>query len=284
MKKVLLIALAVLPVLFACSKGSTGNDEKPSDLTLPKWAEKAAKVVLNADKPITVSTTQGQTTVTEINFLRSGVYVAKGNTSTKADTDVTLTGNYTVGQDGAYVLTGDISATISTSNNSVTVDGGDPIPATVTPATVTAGTTEDKLCRTWKLDHMILKNFEKLGSAGIRVTSVSGLVKTLKEKGITLDGDVEARVLSHEIKEISLGKDLICITFTAANTFVGSWSFSGTSFSYDFKGDMNGDILAASASGTLEFSEKSVTITMNITSENKDLGNGTCIIKLTEKQ
>lgn len=282
MKKVLLIALAVLPVLLACSKGSTtGNDEKPSALTLPKWAANAAKVVLNADNPVTVNSTQGQTSVTEINFFRSGVYVAKG-TITKATQNVVLTGTYTM-VNGAYSLTGDITATVSTSNNSVTVDG-ESYAATVTSGQVPEGSTEDKLCRTWKLDHMILKNFEKLGSAGIRVTSVAGLVKTLKEKGISFDSKVEERVLQHEIKEITLGTDMICVTFSEAKAFTGSWKLNGSNnFSYDFKGDMSGDILAASANGTLEFSEKSVTITMNITSNNKDLGSGTAIIKLTEK-
>ena len=284
MKKILLIALAVLPVLFACSKSNTNNNEKPSDLTLPKWAEHAAKVVLKADDPATVTTSYGvQAVVSEIDFMRSGRYVAKAETETKATVTVFLYGTYDFAN-GAYALHGDLETTVSTSGNNVTV-AGETHEGTVTSTTVTAGTTEDKLCRTWKLGYMILKDFDKLGSAGIRVTSVSGLVSTLKGKGVNFDSKVEERVLQHEIDEISLGTDMILVTFSKADPFVGTWKLNGgTSFSYDFKGTMNGDVLSANASGTLEFSEKNVTITMNITSNNKDLGKGTAILNLVEKQ
>lgn len=275
MKKVLIIALAILPVLFACKKSGTATD---TTLETPKFAKEAAKVEIK--NPINV-TAKGQTVALQaINFMRSGRYVAKG-TITKATETIVLTGTYTV-TNGTYSMTGDVSATVtittSGSEDTVTVNG-ETSPADVTESNIQEGSTQDKICRTWKLDHMIL-DFAKLGGKA-RYENMAEIVNDIKNHNIELSAENEQKIKNHEIKEITLDEGVICVTFANADAFMGSWNLSGSSFSYNFE-NFEGSLFSGSASGTVDFSGEKAIISVNLTTSIEKLGNGSAELTLVQ--
>lgn len=277
MKKVLIIALAILPVLFACKKsGSTTTD---TTLETPKFAKEAAKVVIQ--NPISVTAKGGQTVaISAINFMRSGRYVATG-TVTKATETIVLTGTYTM-NNGSYSMTGDVTATVtittSGSEDSVTVNG-ETSPADVTESNIQEGSTQDKICRTWKLDHMIL-DFAKLGGKA-RYDTMAEIVADIKAHEITLTAENEQKIKDHEIKEITLDDGVICVTFVNAEAFSGSWNLSGNSFSYSIE-NFEGSLFSGQASGTIDFSGEKAIISVSLTTSIESLGNGTAELTLVQ--
>ena len=277
MKKILSFALA-LPLLFACNKG--GNE---ATLETPKLADKAAKVVAVTPVDITVG---GKTLkLKEIDFLRSGRYVAEAEyiiapgITTKATAKTAyLSGTFTF-DNGKYNVVGDIQGSIVLNNNQMTINGKT-TDVTVTPSNIPAGSTQDQISRSWKLEKIIL-DFEALGGRAL-YANVAAVVNDFEAHEVTIDPDVKTRILQHEIKEVTVDTGIVCVTFTQAEPFKGQFSLSSNNaFSYNFEGtDMNGDLFATAASGTIKIDGKKAVVSMNVQSGIKDLGNGTAEITL----
>lgn len=283
MKKILILALALVPVLFACNKKNA--NQETAELQLPKWAQNAAKVVFTESAEVETTTSHGTVLINSIEFMRSGRYVAEA-VETKATT-IILYGSYTV-TNGVYNLTGDISANIQIDddNDSVTINGED-YDANVTPSNVAEGTIQDKACRTWKLDKSNGDAIEiDFGSIKTYKNSITDIVTYLTkpqdngEPRVKMSDEVKERILNHEIYEISVAENLITVSFTKADTFKGAWTLTSTSFSYDFTGQMNGDLFSSSATGTIEFTGNKAIVKVNVKSGLKELGDGIVIVRL----
>lgn len=285
MKKVLIMALAVLPVLFACNK----NTPTPTDSTLtpPKNANDAKKVVVKQEILVTSTATQKELALKEINFMRSGRYVAVAEEIVKASNQIVLTGTYTV-SNGTYTVTGDIKATISTTNDSITVTDDttgeeQSSAATVTPSNVPEGSAQDKAYRTWKLqpdNNAIILEFESLGGKA-KYANVSNLVNDLVNHNITIDEQKKQTLLGYDIKEISLDNGEISVIFTVAKPFKGTFILGNNlTFSYDLSAFMTGDVFEAKANGTIAFEANKAVVSMDVNSNIKGLGNGKATITL----
>ena len=284
MKKVLIMALAVLPVLFACNKNNTTTD---STLTPPKNANDAKKVVIKQEILVTSTATQKELVLKEINFMRSGRYVAVAEEIVKASNPIVLTGTYTV-SNGTYTVTGDIKATISTTNDSITVTDDttgeeQSSAATVTPSNVPEGSAQDKAYRTWKLqpdNNAIVLEFESLGGKA-KYANVSNLVNDLVNHKITIDEQKKQTLLGYDIKEISLDNGEISVIFTVAKPFKGTFTLGNNlTFSYDLSAFMTGDVFEAKANGTIAFEANKAVVSMDVNSNIKELGNGKATITL----
>ena len=282
MKKVLIMALAVLPVLFACNKNNTTTD---STLTPPKNDKDAAKVVVKEEIMITTSD-QKDLVLKEINFMRSGRYVAVAEYSLKASSQVVLTGKFTV-TNGTYNVTGDIKATITITGSSVTYteQGGETqtSSADVTPSNVQEGSAQDKAYRTWKLqpdNNAIVLEFESLGGKA-KYANVSNLVNDLVNHKITIDEQKKQTLLGYDIKEISLDNGEISVIFTVAKPFKGTFTLGNNlTFSYDLSAFMTGNVFEAKANGTIAFEANKAVVSMDVNSNIKELGNGKATITL----
>lgn len=284
MKKALFMALAVLPVLFACSKNNSSTDT--STLEPPKNAKEAKKVVVKEEIKITTSDKK-ELSLKEINFMRSGRYVAVAEILLKASNEIVLTGTYTV-SNGNYTVTGDINATISTTSDSITytdtASGEEQSsPATVTPSNVQEGSAQDKAYRTWKLQgdsNAIILEFQSLGGKA-KYANISNLVNDLVNHEITIDQQKKEKLLGYDIVDISLDNNEIVINFSKANPFKGSFILSDNlTFTYDLSAFMTGDVFQAKANGSIAFEGNKAVITMNVESSIEKLGNGTATITL----
>lgn len=284
MKKALFMALAVLPVLFACSKNNSSTDT--STLEPPKNAKEAKKVVVKEEIKITTSDKK-ELSLKEINFMRSGRYVAVAEILLKASNEIVLTGTYTV-SNGNYTVTGDINATISTTSDSITytdtASGEEQTsPATVTPSNVQEGSAQDKAYRTWKLQgdsNAIVLEFVSLGGKA-KYANISNLVNDLVNHEITIDQQKKEKLLGYDIVDISLDNNEIVINFSKADPFKGSFILSDNlTFTYDLSAFMTGDVFQAKANGSIAFEGNKAVITMNVNSNIEKLGNGTATITL----
>lgn len=284
MKKALFMALAVLPVLFACSKNNSSTDT--STLEPPKNAKEAKKVVVKEEIMITTSDKK-ELSLKEINFMRSGRYVAVAEILLKASNEIVLTGTYTV-SNGNYTVSGDINATISTTSDSITytdtASGEEQTsPATVTPSNVQEGSAQDKAYRTWKLQgdsNAIILEFQSLGGKA-KYANISNLVNDLVNHEITIDQQKKEKLLGYDIVDISLDNNEIVINFSKANPFKGSFILSDNlTFTYDLSAFMTGDVFQAKANGSIAFEGNKAVITMNVNSNIEKLGNGTATITL----
>ena len=150
MKKLLIIALAVIPVLFACKKSNT--TPTTPDLETPTYAKQAAKVELST--PITLKTKKGNAAIKKIDFLRGGSYIAEAIIAKADEQTTTLTGTWTFTAGKGYVIKGEIEATVSVdksggSSATVTVttteEGAQTSQATVEETKVQDCSTEDKI-------------------------------------------------------------------------------------------------------------------------------------------
>lgn len=284
MKKALFMALAVLPVLFACSKNNSSTDT--STLEPPKNAKEAKKVVVKEEIKITTSDKK-ELSLKEINFMRSGRYVAVAEILLKASNEIVLTGTYTV-SNGNYTVTGDINATISTTSDTITytdtASGEEQTsPATVTPSNVQEGSAQDKAYRTWKLQgdsNAIVLEFVSLGGKA-KYANISNLVNDLVNHEITIDQQKKEKLLGYDIVDISLDNNEIVINFSKADPFKGSFILSDNlTFTYDLSAFMTGDVFQAKANGSIAFEGNKAVITMNVNSNIEKLGNGTATITL----
>lgn len=284
MKKALFMALAVLPVLFACSKNNSSTDT--STLEPPKNAKDAQKVVVKEEIKITTSDKK-ELALKEINFMRSGRYVAVAEILLKASNEIVLTGTYTV-SNGNYTVSGDINATISTTSDTITytdtASGEEQTStATVTPSNVQEGSAQDKAYRTWKLQgdsNAIILEFQSLGGKA-KYANISNLINDLVNHDIKIEEQQKQKLLGYDIKDISLDNNEISINFSKANPFKGSFILNDNlSFTYDLSAFMSGDVFQAKASGTIAFESNKAVITMNVNSNIEKLGNGTATITL----
>lgn len=285
MKKVLLMALAVLPVLFACNKNNTSSLDT-STLEPPKNAKDAQKVVVKEEIKITTSDKK-ELALKEINFMRSGRYVAVAEILLKASNEIVLTGTYTV-SNGNYTVSGDINATISTTSDTITytdtASGEEQTsPATVTPSNVQEGSVQDKAYRTWKLQgdsNAIILEFQSLGGKA-KYANISNLINDLVNHDIKIEEQQKQKLLGYDIKDISLDNNEISINFSKANPFKGSFILNDNlSFTYDLSAFMSGDVFQAKANGSIAFEGNKAVITMNVNSNIEKLGNGTATITL----
>ena len=287
MKKLLIVALAIIPVLFACKKSST---TPVSNLETPKYAAQAAKVEIK--KPIKVTSKKGDVEIKKIDFLRSGRYVAEAAIVTKAEENtITLTGTWTYTEGKGYEVKGDIEATVAVSSASsseasvtitTTAEGAQTSEAKVEETKVQAGSTEDKIYRTWKIDHIILSEFSKLGSTSVRATSISTLVTEIKNKGINL-GNAEANLLEHEINEITFDEGVMLILFKNGTSFKGNLpnlgaSGSATKFTFDLSSlsDKIGNV-----SGTIDFKGDNAVVSINVP-DIESIGSGKAEVTLAQ--
>ncbi len=278
MKKFLILATLAIPMLFACNK----TDDNSTSFDTPTYAESSAKVVIN--EPLTISVSDDQEVeLQEIYFMRSGRYIAEGiTTAVKADDGEKYYGYGTFTVNGStYTLSGDLKTSVTLGDHNITVSGTT-VNATTTHPEIPAGGTQDNLSRTWKLDHIIL-DFTQLGGRA-RYTSISAIVTDIVKHEIDIDADVKARILQHEIKEITIDAGVITVAFTNAAPFKGVFNVgNGTTFSYNFKGtDMEGDLFEAEASGKVEFKDGNAVISLSVNTGIEELGSGTAEITLAE--
>lgn len=278
MKKYLLIALAALPVLFACNKG---NSTQGSSLDTPKYAKNAAKVVITGN-PIQVSTKNNKDVALKvINFMRSGRFVAEAEASKAETTIVYLTGTYTM-ENGNYKVSGDISATFTLTDNSIAC-GSQSSSATVTHSNVVEGSAQDQVYRTWRLQgdsSAIILEFASLGGKA-KYANISNLVNDLVNHGITISDERKARLLGYDIVDITLDEGVVTVNFTSADPFKGTFSVNNNyAFSYDLSSVMSGDLFQTTASGQVSVTGKKAAVSMNVVSGIEKLGNGTATINL----
>ena len=281
MKKVLIIALALLPVFFACKKNNAV--EPKTTLETPKEAAMAAKLTLK--DPITVTTKSAKVAIQTINFLRSGRYVAKG-TITKAEGDaVTLTGTWTYTKDKGYSVNGDVTATVTVASDNSTVsvttsEGTQQSSATVQQTTVQAGSTEDMIYRTWKIDHIILSEFAKLGSTAVRASSITALVTELGKKGIEISEDAKQKLIDHEIKEITLDEGVFLVLFKNEESFSSTLPKEAGSSTLSFDLSSLSDKLDKPIKGSIEFKGNNAVVTLQVP-DIQNLGSGKAEVTLT---
>lgn len=275
MKKLTILLLALMPLLVSCNKKDA---VPPTTLETPAGAKDAAKVTIA--KPIAVAAKDERVVaIRQIDFFRSGRYMAEGQLLVKADAgDVILTGTWTI-QDGKYVTSGDIDATITVTEDTITI-GEETSDADVVPSNVQEGTTADLVCRSWKLNSLVL-NFSKLGGKAL-YRSIKSLVDDIKVHELPLSSEAEQRLLNHEIDEITLDDNVIVVTFLNAQAFKGSLVLrdDANAFSYAFEGITSGDLFNATASGSLEFSGNNLIVSMMIDTNVGDLGSGSAVVTL----
>jgi hypothetical protein len=274
MKKLLILAMAALPMLFACNKGSN----VPESMDKPAFTEQSAKIEL--DNPISVNTKDNRRIeLTEINFLRSGRYVAEGYYVLKSEAEIVyLSGSYTF-TSGSYVTTGDLTVTVTVSNDKEQVTIGNEVTTVnYTHTDIKEGSLMDQVARSWKFDHAIL-SFDALGGRA-RYDSFGELVDDIVAHKINISEQTIALMRKHEINEISVDAGIVTVTFTQAEPFKGQFMLndSGT-FSFEFEG-MTTDVFKASARGQLTVTEDTAKITMTVESNLKDLGNGAAEVYL----
>ena len=226
MKKLLIIALAIIPVLFACKKGST--TPTTPDLKTPTYAKQAAKVELST--PITLKTTKGKAvSIKKIDFLRGGSYIAEAIIAKADEQTTTLTGTWTYTDGKGYDIKGEIVATVavdkSGAKTTVTVttsaEGAQSSEATVEETKVQEGSTEDKIYRDWTIAKIVLADFEKLGSASVVATSLTSMVSEIEKKGVNISADAKQKLLDHEVTKISLDEGVMLVIFKNEESFKG---------------------------------------------------------------
>ena len=275
MKKLLILTLATLPMLFACNKGS----KVPETMDKPTYAEQSAKVEI--DNPIPVKTKDGRDVyLKEVNFMRSGRYVAEAIISrVKSEDEITiLSGTYTF-TSGNYVTSGDLTVTMNVKEETITI-GNAISSGTVTHTDIPEGSLMDQLARTWKLDHYIL-NFKALGGSA-RYENIGELVTDMLAHKINISSETAARIREHEVKEITVDAGIITVSFTQAEAFKGQFMLDNSGiFSFKFEGQgMDSDIFEAEASGKVTVTGDKVVIKMEVKSNLEDLGNGSAEIHL----
>lgn len=158
---------------------------------------------------------------------------------------------------------------------------GDPIEmaATVLPMATTS-TVAANLARTWKVasTYISLKggknevNFSK-GFTGCDLYEIGKYAKDMK---VSLSNDDLAALQGYKVQEMMLeGNNSIIITFDSKDSYYGSYTANGTSFSWSLNN--SNKILSAQASGTVGFPKNGQTelVLYSVISSGSETYNGT---------
>lgn len=272
MKKILFLALAALPLLMACNKKDNGGK-----METPVYAEAAAKVTL--DESLVLPVEGKDILLREICFMRSGRYVAQFESGVKSEAPTfVISGTYTF-KAGEYKTSGSLSITVKLEDGKTVINGVE-YEADVDYSDIVPGSTEDQISRSWKVDHIIL-NFAKLG-AKARYENLAEIVADIETHDITIDSEIKASILRHEVEEIAVDNGLVVVTFKQAAPFVGQFNLgNGTTFSYTFNSDSEINFFSLSATGSVAFSADKAVVTVEVNTNNiEELGSGTVEITL----
>ena len=297
------LTFAALPLLFSCS----GKDNAPDEgvtLTPPKEASSAKTIKPKTEVPAK-DKVETEIVVVEMDFLRSGSYAAEaelvgpggsdliaGKPRTKAERQKKYyMGTYST-SGNTYTLSGPLSGTVVI--DGTTVSGslfkGSSFQATVEDRTVAAGTLEDYVYRSWSISGMeftlskptsIRKKFT-FSSSSRNVSEVVGFLTN--DVGVKIDAGKYAK---YDVKEVSLGKNIIAIGFADGSVFpfIGSFKLGGSgtsgSLSYTFPNTVpDNEIIGRAANGSVSFEGNKLVLSLNV---NLSQVTGTLKITLTAK-
>ena len=308
MKKFFVLALAVLPLLFACNKGGS-NVTQEENLRLPRWAQHAAKVVFGNAVDVNISGTKATTTfsIKEAQFFRSGRFLLSSAT-TKGDAPEYLYGSFTYDEaTTTYILTiGTTTIKFKMNGESgqnqtvgVSVKEGNKEEQVVVasePVTVTESNPEEstelenKVFRTWKIADKGL--YIKIPSMSIeaKVSNLSNVVSKFPSS-VNISDAVKQSIQNHNIAEITLGEGIVTVAFENAPNFVGAIDIKGnSSIHYDFNAFTSAGIsvpenlFKASADISIRFESEKAILSLSVDSGVEEIGTGLAEITLEPKE
>ena len=267
MKKIFLAAIFALPLLFACGKNDPEDKSSTeTEIISPKFADAALDIKFS--KPASLSINGKKLDLVELNFFRSGRYlITSEDVTTKSDTDdlFYFSGTFTY-SNGTYKCSGDYSGSVVVSGDDVTIDGVS-TEATTSHPSVTTGSMEDFIFRSWKISIIELA----LDSPAIKQRITCSLTKNISEAvkvANNANAGLDASVFEgFDVKEISLSPGKIMVTFTGQPTYAGSLTATAYSFSYNFTEAFTGNLVNGSASGSLKKDGDNLIATVEVKTE-----------------
>lgn len=264
MKKVFFAVALALPVLFACGNKTVKDDP----IVSPKLADYAVDLKLEKAVaiPLPLSGTKEPVQVTDINFFRGGRYMFTGTkVESKAnDSILYFSGTYTTADGKTYTCSGDFSGNVDLSGATLTING-ETVNVNVTKPSVTAGSMEDFIFRSWKVSVIELALDSPNIKQRITCSGNSNVSEAVKVANQASPGLLDAdKLAGYDVKEISLNPGKIMVSFTGQPTYAGSLNASATSFSYNFTETFTGNFINGNASGTLQKDGNNLVATLNV--------------------
>lgn len=269
MKKVLYSALIALPVFFSCNKG-----DSPAILETPAKAD-AALVVNTTSHPV-LTIKDEEVNVQKIEFFRTGRYLITATVTEVKAEDATVTVHFSGSfseSNGTYSCSGDFVGTIaistSQSQKTVSFNGNDPTPITTTPVEVPGGTFEDFLYRTWTIEEIDIALTKPQVRQGITCSNnenVKKIIDVANQYGASIDDKYKA----YNVKEITLNPNSFMVSFTNGTTFGGEIknlikkSTDGATFNYEFVEQLESNVIARNASGTIKQDGKKLVVSVSV--------------------
>ena len=284
MKKYIAWALAALMIVpVSCNKG---NGENKMD----EPATKALAQVITFNNPAVI----GAYGVKTIELTEAGRYIVTLAPIFKAvaspDSQV-FYGTYTY-TNGTFNLNGFGHVTVNGTQVSITLEtaGGSPVTASATiKPTTTSDTPHDNLCRTWKIGKTIIGiSGGSFGQAGAEKVFNSGLnmneIITWTEQYISLSTQEKDDLLKYSVQEVSItGAGSIAVAFSQADPLAGTYSLTGTSFSFGFDVNDIPFVKNGKFTGTVTFEGNTCNVTAKASMTHNDQDyNATLEMTLTE--
>lgn len=260
MRKLYAFALMAASIC-AISCNSTKDSGSSSTLPEPATADKAQ--VITFKNPAVI----GALSLKSIELTEASRYIVEYVQSKASSGAQILYGTYSY-SNGKYILSG--FGSVSISGSKVTIEpstaGGESVEV---EATIRPTTTSDNLkvsaCRNWKVSKAILGlTGGSFGQAGIE-KSFNGLdMKTIgdwaKEKAKISDEDLTT-LYKYSVKEICMtGAGSFVVDFASADPFYGTFSMSGSNFTFTMGKEDIPFISEGKIAGTLDFSGSTCTI------------------------
>jgi len=253
MKKVFILALTAFMILpVSCNKT---QDEKQNQLDPPATKELAQTIRFNT--PVEI----GALSINSIELTEASRYIIEYN-QTKADWGASiLYGTYSFANN-IFSLQGfgnlQLSGNIVTISPSAAGSGPVEVVANINPTTTTTETSSNA-CRNWEIGQIILGlSGGEFGQAGIEKIFKNGI--DMKEIGewaseyFPISQEDLATIAPYSVKEICMaGSGSFVLAFKSADPFYGSYTLSGSNFSYTLSEDDIPFISGGKVSGSIEF-------------------------------
>lgn len=267
MKKLIIAAIAALPVLFACGK----SDPTPTPEPEPKTAESSVTIETKNDN-LTAEVKGTKVILKKIDFFRTGRYLMTVELATKAEEEVLhYSGTFTY-KDGVYSCSGDFTGTIavtgSGSSAQASVNGGEKADVNSKPANVSGGSFEDFLYKTWKITDIDLALTNPQVTQGIVCDGGQNIAKAI-DIANKYNAGIDDKYKAYNVKEISLNPGVFMVTFSNSSTFGGeiknlNKSGEGCTFTYKFTEQLASGVVASEASASAKKDGNNLVVSVNV--------------------
>jgi len=285
MKKIL-FAAAIAALAISCGK-------KAPEIAPAKQEAHAGTVEITGT-PIQTQLKSGvHVNITQIEFMRDGVYIGQGYEDVKAETPIHyFSGTFTVNGE-EFILSGDFSCKIKVNGKDITFTlPGSEVTSSGTFTETPPPTTdiEKALFVNWKISQLEVAidrpsiSHKFTGAQASNMGTIAEFVNA-NQKQVELDVETFQKYV---ISTISLSSKSVVINFTdpQIEPITGKWLGSGISitnqtFKYKLNAEMDGKLFEAEASGSFTFSSDFNTVTITLNVESNEM-NGKIIITATK--